>query len=289
LSFWRFAKQYLLSPVLGLSVDLKSYGPWAVVTGSTDGIGKAYALELAKQGLNIVLISRSVDKLKAVAEEIESTFHVKTKCVPVDFTGGPEIYDSLRVQLSELEIGVLVNNVGVSHNLPHFFAEIADEQELRTIINVNCHSVTFMSKMLLGQMVERKRGIIINISSASGVFPTPLLAVYSGTKAFVDFFSRALDAEYKSKGIIVQSITPGFVATKLSKLRSTSFLIASPSRFVLSALATVGVATRTPGWWTHAIQIGVSGMLPEWLYSYVSMKFMMPARKRGLAKLQKKE
>jgi 17beta-estradiol 17-dehydrogenase / very-long-chain 3-oxoacyl-CoA reductase len=287
-AIWGFVKEYFLSPILGLGVDLKSFGPWAVVTGSTDGIGKEYALQLAKRGLNIVLISRSPDKLKAVAQEIDK-YKVETKFIAVDFSGGPEIYDRISADLSNLEIGILVNNVGMSHSFPQFFAEMSNEQEIRNMININCNSVTFMTKIVLPQMIARKKGIIINLSSVSGTIPQPLLSVYSATKAYIDFFSRALTVECKAKGVIVQSLTPGFVVTKLSKFRSASLLVPTPASFVRSALAAVGVTTRTPGYWTHGLQFAGSTVIPEWLFYILSMKVMLGARRRALAKLQKSQ
>ena len=69
------------------AVNLKKYGSWAVVTGCTDGIGKAYAQRLAKQGLNVVLISRSADKLKELSDELTKKYSIQTKIISADFTG----------------------------------------------------------------------------------------------------------------------------------------------------------------------------------------------------------
>ncbi|KAI4571368.1 hypothetical protein MJG53_013474 [Ovis ammon polii x Ovis aries] len=83
-----------------------------VVTGATSGIGKAYARELARRGLNVVLISRDLSKLKHEAREIERLYGKSTRVIQVDFTGGLEIYETIEAGLKDLEIGVLVNNVG---------------------------------------------------------------------------------------------------------------------------------------------------------------------------------
>uniref|UniRef100_A0A803T4R4 Hydroxysteroid 17-beta dehydrogenase 12 n=1 Tax=Anolis carolinensis TaxID=28377 RepID=A0A803T4R4_ANOCA len=90
-------------------VDFSHYGTWAVVTGATTGIGKSYAHELAKKGLDIVLISRSMEKLKQVAAEIEELYGRNTRVIQADFTGGSEIYKSIEEALHGLEIGVLVH------------------------------------------------------------------------------------------------------------------------------------------------------------------------------------
>ncbi|XP_060015352.1 very-long-chain 3-oxoacyl-CoA reductase isoform X3 [Lagenorhynchus albirostris] len=191
-------------------------GEWAVVTGSTDGIGKSYAEELAKRGMKIVLISRSQDKLNQVSSEIREKFKVETKTIAVDFAS-EDIYDKIKTSLAGLEIGVLVNNVGISYEYPEYFLDVPDlDGTIKKLINVNVLSVCKMTWLVLPGMVERSKGAILNISSASGMYPVPLLTLYSATKAFVDFFSRCLHEEYKSKGIFVQPLTTTFYFLSLN-------------------------------------------------------------------------
>ncbi|CAH1785960.1 unnamed protein product, partial [Owenia fusiformis] len=283
-------KNHVLAGPLGLSTNLKKFGSWAVVTGATDGIGKAYAQQLAKLGFNIVLISRNPDKLADVALEIESKEKVKTKSIPVDFTGGVEIYDKIGQDLSNMDIGVLVNNVGMAYEHPEFFLEIeGGNKKLIDLINCNIYSVTLMTKAIMPGMVERRKGAIINISSASAVHPNPLMTVYSATKAYMDFFSRALQAEYKSKGIIVQSVLPSFVATKLSKIRRPTFFAPDPTTYVKGALSTVGVESRTFGCLSHAMQWSIVSTLPEWLINMVAVPMHIGIRKKALKKKAAKQ
>ncbi len=93
---------------------MKKYGEWAVVTGATDGIGKEYARELARRGMKVVLIARNPEKLQRVAEELGRETKSQISTVVADFSKGPEIYPGIRLALNDLDIGVLVNNVGVS-------------------------------------------------------------------------------------------------------------------------------------------------------------------------------
>ncbi|KAK7098914.1 very-long-chain 3-oxoacyl-CoA reductase-like [Littorina saxatilis] len=277
---------YFLSGMLGLSLNLKNAGSWAVVTGCTDGIGKAYAEQIAKRGINIVLISRTRSKLEELAKDIESRFKVQTRVIAADFTR-PDIYDAISRELVGLDIGTLVNNVGMGYDFPEFFDQVENRNKLvLDMINCNSTSVAMMTGIVLPGMVAKKKGVIINISSAAGKKPTPLLSLYSGTKSFVDFFSRSLQHEYGPKGITVQVVLPYFVATKMSKIRNGSIFAPSPTTYVNSALNTVGLQSRTVGYWSHAIQDKVNMLLPLTLTTH----FLMGARAKGLKKkVAKKE
>ncbi|KAK6184100.1 hypothetical protein SNE40_006632 [Patella caerulea] len=287
LGVFRFISTYVLAGLLGLSADLKKAGSWAVVTGCTDGIGKAYAEQLAERGINVVLISRTASKLDDLAKEIESKYKVQTRVVAVDFTRA-DIYSTISRSLEGLEIGTLVNNVGMSFPFPEYFIELENrEQVIRDMINVNMLSMTMLTSMVLPAMVERRRGYIINIASTAATAPLALLGLYSASKVYMDYFSQTLQQEVSNKGITVQVVLPGFVATKLSKIKKTSFMIPSPTTYVRSALATVGIENRTFGFWSHAVQ---GFLMASILPSMVQRNVMLGARKAGLRKRnQKKE
>jgi|ERR1719322_273136 len=275
--------------VNGSVVNLNKYGKWAVITGATDGIGLSFANNLAKQGQNIVLVSRNPEKLATVAKEIESKYQVETKCITADFSH-QDIYDNIKKSLYGLDISILINNVGVSYEHPEFFLELDDRANvISKMISINVLSAVKMTEIILPEFVEKGKGVILNISSASACVPTPLLTLYSATKKFVICFSKSLNGEYASKGVVIQSLTPFFVCTKLSKLRHSSIFIPNPDTYVKSAMKVIGKSTCSYGYLPHAIQGLVIESLPEWLYQYFSTKHMCGIRKRALKKKSQSE
>uniref|UniRef100_A0A3P8XB47 3-ketoacyl-CoA reductase n=1 Tax=Esox lucius TaxID=8010 RepID=A0A3P8XB47_ESOLU len=272
---WVLGNGQLLSPKLG---------KWAVVTGATDGIGKVYAEELARKGFAMMLISRSQDKLDDVARQLEEQYRVETKTIAVDF-GLSDIYPKIEAGLAGLEIGVLVNNVGISYPYPEYFLHIPDlDNFITNMINVNITSVCQV-RVLSPQ--EQSKGVVLNISSASGMYPVPLLTVYSSSKAFVDFFSRGLQEEYKAKGIIVQSVLPFFVATKMTRIRKPTLDKPTPERYVAAELSTIGLQDQTNGYFPHAIMGWLTTVLvPINLVIYFGAR-MNRAQRTGYLKRRK--
>merc|ERR1712136_587428 len=261
----RNVTSFLFTTFLGswlqLNVDLRQYGPWAVVTGATDGIGKAYAKKLASMGLNIVLISRTPAKLKETKIELETMEpSIQVKIIAVDFTEDTAIYQRIAAELGDLKTGVLINNVGMCDNFCEPFTEIGSERVIDDLITCNVVSVPRMIHMILPGMLQRKRGVIINIGSLAGVVGTPLVTLYGATKAFVVKFSRDLEYELRGSGVIVQTVALSVVLTKMVK-NSTQVQasIAAPlaDEYVKANLRTLGLESFTASYWFHKIQIAL--------------------------------
>lgn len=247
-----------LGSMLGFSEKFRpKENSWAVITGSTDGIGLAYAHEFLKKGYNLLLISRNQAKLEAVKQELDSKSNKKGKEIKLyaaDFSK-TDIYPGIEKEIKRLpRVDVLINNVGMSYEHPEFFASPHLDERNQQIVNVNCVSCSRMCFFVLPVMEEQKYGVIINVSSFSALNPCGLLSIYAASKAFVDLFSRSLAYEYGKKGIIVQSVLPGFVATKMSKIRKAYWMAPTPERYVRSQLRTVGLDGQTTGYWSHELQ-----------------------------------
>ncbi|KAA8564187.1 hypothetical protein MFRU_065g00230 [Monilinia fructicola] len=258
--------QLLLSLFVLSGKNLRTYGKkgtWAVVTGASDGLGKEYAIQLAQKGFNIVLISRTESKLQTLASEIQTKYagsNIQTKILAMDFSANrDEDYAKLKALVDGLDVGILVNNVGQSHKIPVPFIQTPKE-EIRDIITINCTGTLRVTQIVAPGMVQRKRGLILTMGSFGGWSPTPLLATYSGSKAFLQQWSTALGGELKGTGVDVELVLSYLVTTAMSKIRRTSLFIPNPRTFVKTTLAKVGRSggaqnmayTSTP-FWGHAL------------------------------------
>ncbi|XP_016966329.1 hydroxysteroid dehydrogenase-like protein 1 [Drosophila biarmipes] len=244
---------------------VEKYGQWAVVTGATDGIGKEYARELARQGLNLVLISRTQAKLIAVTNEIESQYKVKIKWIVADFAKGREVYEHIEKELAGIEVSILVNNVGMIHE-PETLDQVSEDL-LWDLLTVNMGSVTMLTRKLLPNMIGRRRGAIVNLGSSSELQPLPNLTVYAASKKFMTFFSKALEAEVAEHNIDVQLVMPGFVRTNMTAYADHvlpgGVLFPNAYTYARSAVFTLGKTSETNGFWTHAVQYALMKLAPE--------------------------
>lgn len=286
------ANEHLLSKLSFIRDYKKRFGLWAVVTGSSEGIGLAYAKELARRGLNVILISRGESKLYKAAKDIEEQFEVETHAIAVDFAHGKDIYEKIWNEIKDKEIGILVNNVGVMYEFPQLFLDVPVEK-LWSLVNVNVAAATMMTHMIMPQMVDRNKGAIIMVSSGSCTKITPQMTVYAATTCFLDYFARGLQYEYKDSGVIIQSLMPFYVATRMTRYSQTlskpSLMIPSADDYARSAVATLGYTSRTSGYWPHTIQAWFSECVPEWLWMWGATRLNNALRRQGQEKLHKRK
>ncbi|KAI8931264.1 hypothetical protein NX059_011611 [Plenodomus lindquistii] len=245
--------------------SLTTFGPrgtYALITGASDGIGKEFALSLAAKGYNLILVSRTQSKLDSLSSDISEKYGPKitVKTLAMDFAQNKDSdYHNLKKLIEGLDVSILVNNVGLSHSIPVPFVE-TPKQEMNDIIIINCMATLRVTHIVTPGMVSRKRGLILTMASFGGFFPTPLLATYSGSKAFLQQWSTSLGSELEPHGITVQCVQSHLITTAMSKIRKTSALVPNPKQFVSATLSKIGrsggaqnVAFTSTPYWSHGL------------------------------------
>lgn len=188
-------------------------GKTALITGAGRGIGRATAIALAAEGVNIGLVGRSIENLESVQEELRS-YDVKTAVAAADVSDIDAItsaVESIRGELGPIDI--LLNNAGISNF--GSFMELSPE-EWTNILNVNVNGVYYTTRAVLPEMIERNTGDIINISSTAGQKGGAITSAYSASKAAVIALSESLMMEVRKHNIRVTTLTPSTVATDMA-------------------------------------------------------------------------
>ncbi|XP_075495739.1 very-long-chain 3-oxoacyl-CoA reductase 1-like [Primulina tabacum] len=169
--------------------DLKTYGSWALVTGSTDGTGVAFVFKLAEEGLNLVLVSRNPSRLKQISGQIEVKYpEIAVKILELEFSSDlavSRVDGALKEMIQGLDIGVLlISNEGITYPGAMYFHEVGDNVWMN-LVKVNVLSTTYVTKAVIRGMTSRRRGAIVNIGSGAAiVVPShPLYAIYAASKA----------------------------------------------------------------------------------------------------------
>lgn len=268
------------------------------MTGASDGIGKEFALQLARRNFSVLLLARTASKLGSLAEEISNLNPlVRTETFPIDFSSASaDDYARLASLIEELDIAILVNNVGVSHDIPVPFVQ-TPRGEMENIVTINNVATLRITQLVAPGMMTRKRGLILTMGSFGGLLPTPLLATYSGSKAFLQQWSSALGSELAPHNITVQLVQSYLVTSAMSKIRRPTPTIPNPRRFVRSVLGKVGRSGGAQGWaytstpyWAHGLmQWGLAatvGLTGSWIVEY-NHGMHQSIRKRALRKAER--
>ncbi|XP_078447516.1 very-long-chain 3-oxoacyl-CoA reductase 1-like [Wolffia australiana] len=272
--------------------NLAKYGQWVVITGPTDGIGKAMAFELARKGMNLVLVGRNPEKLFKVSCQIKAEIpSIELRTVVIDFSGDLiEGVARLREAIKDIDIGMLINNAGVSQINPKFFHEI-DEITWANMVNVNLLAPTIVTSVVLPCMVRKRRGAVINVGSGSTVvIPSyPLYSVYTGTKGYIKHLSESLHAEYKNFGIFIQCQVPSYVVTNLTPGLKPSFFIPTPSQYARSAVRCIGYESQLIPYWSHFLEYALYKLCPaEFILDKLVLKASLRIRMRSAKRAKEK-
>ncbi len=179
----------------------------ALITGASVGIGAAYAQALAARQTNLVLVARSEDKLKQLAQELQTQFRIQTEIIVQDLAlAGAAQLVSEKVSQKGLNIDILINNAGFGDY--GVFTE-RDLSKQLAMIQLNITTLVELTHIFLSRMRAQNQGAIINIASIAGFQPLPYLSVYAATKAFVLNFTEALWAENKHTKVRILAVCPG--------------------------------------------------------------------------------
>jgi short-subunit dehydrogenase len=182
------------------------YGPWAVVAGASEGIGAAYATELAARGLNLILVARRAEPLAALAGKLP----VETVPVVADLST-MEGLATVYAATGDREVGLVVSNAAYAPMSP--FLDLTAEQ-LSTVVDLNCRAPLLLARHYLPGMAARRRGGFIVMSSLSGQQGTPGLTGYAASKAFGAVLAEGLWAELRTDGVDVLTCVAGAVSTE---------------------------------------------------------------------------
>ncbi|HVA81351.1 MAG TPA: SDR family oxidoreductase [Candidatus Binataceae bacterium] len=192
----------------------------ALITGASSGIGEEFALQLARQNYDLVLVARREDKLAAVAERARGLGAAHVAIVAADLSR-PEAAAEVhcRAVAEAGEIGYLVNNAGFGTR--GRFDSLPLGRELEQI-DLNVSALVALTRLCIPAMLERRRGVVINVASTAAFQPVPWMATYGATKAFVLSFSEALAEECRASGVTIMALCPGPTRTGFQAVADTA-------------------------------------------------------------------
>jgi len=190
----------------------------ALITGASSGIGAIYADRLARQGYDLILVARNIDRLRAAATRLTAETGRSVEIVAADLTKADDLAKIEKVLKTDASITLLVNNAGVGATAPLLNA---DADKMQAMIDLNVTALMRLTYAAAPGFVARGAGTLINIASVVGIYPELLNGVYGGSKAFVLAFSQSLQHELADKGVRIQAVLPGATATEFWDIAGT--------------------------------------------------------------------
>jgi short-subunit dehydrogenase len=197
---------------------------YAVITGASQGLGSAFARELAAQQLNLVLVSLPQQNLAAFAGFISNTYQVQVHHYETDLSVKENVLTLCEWINQNFEVQVLINNAGLGGTKK--FTE-ASMQYIDTIMQVNVVATSLLTHQLLPNLLQQKEAYILNVSSMAAFSPIGYKTVYPASKTFIHSFSRGLSEELKNTGVVVSVVNPGAMATNddvTSRIKKLGFV-----------------------------------------------------------------
>lgn len=197
-------------------VDKTRFGPWAIVTGASSGIGREFAHQLAASGLNVVLVARRVDALEALGQELASKFGIAYRVVGVDLSAA-EFLDRVAESTRDLDIGLVISNAGATLSPGTDLIE-QNRDDLQRLLRLNTSAHLDLTHYFGRRLADRGRGGMLLTSSLGGRQGWPGAADYAASKAFIMVLGESLHIELGKRGVNVTVLLPG--ATDTDLLRS---------------------------------------------------------------------
>lgn len=189
-----------------------------MITGATSGIGKAIAYAFAKNGDNLVLTGRRVEKLQEIQADLVEKYGIEVFYYPMDVTQVEQVTAICERILKEVpQVDVLVNNAGLALGLEKF--QDYDVADMVTMLDTNVKGLLYVTRQILPSMVANDHGHVINIGSTAGIYAYAGAAVYAATKSAVKVLSDGIRIDTIDKNIKVTTIQPGIVETDFSQVR----------------------------------------------------------------------
>jgi short-subunit dehydrogenase len=239
-----------------------TYGPWALVAGGSQGLGAAFAHELARRGLHLVLVARRPGPLAQTAALIRQTTRVQIDTVVADLAA-PGVIDLIAQATADRPVGLVVANAAISPT--GSFTSIT-QADVGAVADLNCRATALLAHRFLPPMVQRGRGGLILMSSLAGLQGVPGLAMYSASKAFLITLAQALWAENRGSGVDVIACCPGAVTTPGYRLatRRTAPGATTPEQVAEAALDALGTGFRVvPGQLNKLSTVTLERLLPK--------------------------
>jgi short-subunit dehydrogenase len=192
-------------------------GASALITGASAGIGREFARQLAGRAACMILVARRLDRLEELRDELtrrDPNLNVHVRAV--DLSQSSEVAELCAwLEREKIAIDLLINNAGLGDR--GLFAT-SEPQRVREMLAVNVVALTELTRALLPEMITKKRGAILNVSSSASFLPIGSLAVYAATKAYVTSFSEAIRGELRGTGVTVTAVCPGPVHTEFTQV-----------------------------------------------------------------------